>query len=313
MKPRIGLMFAGQGAQFVGMGHDLAEHSPAARRVFDEADHILQRPLSELCFNGPDESLTDTANCQPAIYTVGVACWRALEEQCGRQLEPKICGGLSLGEFAALHAAGVVDFATGLRLLDRRGQLMARACRETAGAMAAVLNGAPEVIERVCRNCDVDLANLNCPGQTVISGEQQSIAKAVAALKAEGIARAIPLPVAGAFHSRLMATAAAEFEPLIARAQFAKPICSVVQNRSGQPTVDVGTIKQNLQEQIAGSVLWEQCAREMIRRSDLLIELGPGTALAGFARRIDRSFPVLSVGSLEQAKNAAAKLAENQP
>ncbi len=310
---RIGLIFAGQGAQYPGMGADLAEASLAARKIFDQADAQLGRSISDLCFHGSIEDLTDTANCQPAIYTMSLACLALLREQLDSDaFSPTACAGLSLGEFAALQAADAVTFETGLWLLDKRGQFMAEACAASDGAMAAVLNADPALVETACQRNSIDVANYNSPGQVVISGRKELVDKTVSDLREEGVKRIVPLSVAGAFHSRLMQKAEEKFKPLIAQAEIARPACPVVQNFTGAAAEDPASIKTSLQAQVTGSVQWEKCARVMMEKSDLLIELGPGTALSGFIKRIDRKFPVLSGGTAEQLKEAANHIKERK-
>jgi len=209
MKRRFGFMFAGQGAQFVGMGKDLVEASAAAREAFMTADRVLGRSVSGLCFEGPAEELTESRNCQPAIYTMSLAALAALDERV--PFQPVVTGGLSLGEFAALTAAGTLDFETGIRLVAARGAAMQEACRAVDGAMAAVLNADPALVSDTAARCDVDVANENCPGQIVISGRRDAIQAAIAALHDSGVQRVIPLTVDGAYHSRLMAPAAEQF------------------------------------------------------------------------------------------------------
>lgn len=304
----VGFMFSGQGAQFVGMGKELHEHDTAARAVFNLADETLQTSLSGLCFNGPEDVLTDTANCQPAIYTTSIACLEALKNRA--KFNAVICGGLSLGEFAALHAAGACDFQTGLNLLKERGRLMARACAETNGGMAAVLNAQPELVSNICSQSGIDVANFNCPGQIVISGPLKELKVAIHQLQQAGVAKIIELQVAGAFHSRCMQSAADDFGTVLDVADINAPRnCQLVQNVTGEPENDPVTIKKNLKAQVTGSVRWEHCVRSMMAAGvDALIELGPGKVLTGFIRRIDRRFPVLTVGTLEEVEAAAAEL-----
>ncbi len=305
---RIGLMFAGQGAQTVGMGRDLYDQSPAARAIFEEADRALGRPLSELCFAGPLDALTASENCQPAIYAMSVACLAAWREQF--DCAPAVCAGLSLGEFAAAHAAGVFSFADGLRLVARRGQLMGEACRATAGAMAAVLNAAPELVREVCAAAAIDVANYNCPGQIVISGTRPGVEQAVKLLQEKGVSRVIMLQVDGAFHSRLMQPAASRFAPLLEEVEWRRPTCPLAQNAVGAVVAEPAAIQANLAAQVTGSVRWEECVGAMLAVGvDRLIEFGPGKILAGFAKRIDRQLPVHNVGSLDDLRQTVAALA----
>lgn len=292
---KIGFVFAGQGAQAVGMGKDLCEASPAAKAVFAQADAILGRPLSQLCFEGPAERLTESVNCQPAIYTMSMACLAALQEKCPCQ--PLAVAGLSLGEFAAMTAAGVLTFEDGLRLVATRGRLMQEACRASEGTMAAILGGDPATIAKACADSDIDVANYNCPGQTVISGTKPGVAAASAKLSSQGC-RVIPLTVDGAFHSRLMQPAADQFVPVLAATPFAAPRCLVAQNVAGALVSDPNEMRANLARQVSGSVRWEECVRAMMAAGvESLIELGPGKVLSGFVRKIDKGFPVCNIGT----------------
>ena len=295
---RVALMFAGQGAQQVGMGRDLYENSAAARQIFDEADHILGRSLASVCFNGPQEKLTESSVCQPAIYTTSLACLAALREAV--EFQPVAAGGLSLGEFAACTAAGVFDMEVGLPLVARRGELMEAACRETEGAMAAVLNADADLLGRICAQFDVDVANFNCPGQIVISGEDRRIDQAIAALQEAGVKKLVKLDVDGAFHSRLMASAADEFGRILAELVFGKPDVPLVQNVVGAAVSDPADISRNLERQITGSVRWEDCVAAMAAETpDVYLELGPGRVLSGFMRRIDRGVAASNVPPAE--------------
>jgi [acyl-carrier-protein] S-malonyltransferase len=288
-------MFAGQGAQVVGMGRDLVEASPAARRVFEQADAALGRSIGQICFEGPADVLTESVNCQPAIYTMSLACLAAFQEKTACQ--PVVAGGLSLGEFAALTAAGVLDAAAGIRLVAERGRLMQEACRASEGGMAAVLKGDNAVIAAVCAAHGIDVANYNCPGQVVISGTKPGIAAASAELATKGM-RVMPLTVDGAFHSRLMQPAADRFVPVLAATVLSAPRLPVTQNVVGAVVTDVEQVRINLARQVSGSVRWEECVRAMLAVGvDALIEFGPGKVLCGFAQRIDKSVPVCNISS----------------
>lgn len=301
-------MFAGQGAQAVGMGRDLVAVSAAARRCFERADAVLERSLSSLCFAGPLSELTASANCQPAVYTMSVACAAALQERC--PVEPGVCAGLSLGEFAALAVAAAFDFDTGLRLVAARAGLMDAACRATDGAMAAVIQASPALVEQVCADAGVDVANYNCPGQIVISGARERLATAMAALAAAGVSRVVPLQVAGAFHSRLMTAAAAELGTVLADVPIAVPRCPVVQNSVGELVDAPAAIRANLETQVAGSVRWEACVRAMLDRGvDAMIEFGPGRVLSGFMRRIAPDVPTWNVSTADDLERTVAAIA----
>ncbi len=286
---KIGFMFAGQGAQTPGMGAAIAHDNVSARRIFELADAILGYSLSDICFNGTMEQLTPCAVCQPAIFTVSMAARAAyLSEHEG--VEPTICAGLSLGEFSAACTAGVFDFENGLKLVAERGRLMDECCRKFPGGMAAVLGGKVEDIEEACRQADIDVANYNCPGQIVISGEKEALDKACGLLDGKVI-RVVRLSVAGAYHSRLMKPAADAFAEVLERSSLAEPHVLFAQNVSGGIVSDVSEIRCNLQRQVASSVRWEQCARIMMEHSQRLLEFGPGNVLSGFMKRIDRTFP----------------------
>jgi len=306
---RLAFMFAGQGAQAVGMGRDLAEASPAAKAIFEEADDILGWKLSKLCFDGPAEELTACAHCQPAIYTMSCACLAALRER-RPDIAPTACGGLSLGELTALHVAGYCSFADGLKLVATRGQLMDDACQATHGGMAAVLGASTEDVEAVCAEADVDIANLNCPGQIVISGEAERIAKALEILAARNL-RGVPLQVAGAYHSRLMQKASENFGSYLKKVTLTEPTARLVQNAIGAFVSPSDEILANLEKQVCSRVRWEECARALMAEAELLIELGPGNVLSGLMKRIDRSFPCVSVNSIASLEALCTKLEAN--
>lgn len=292
-------VFSGQGAQSTGMGRDLCESSPAAAAIFKTADETLGWSVSEICFNGPEERLTESRYCQPAIYTVSAACLAAFREKYP-EVKASGCGGLSLGEFAALYASGVFDFADGLKLVARRGEFMDEACKESKGGMASVLGGDPEIIREVCNDCDIDVANYNCPGQVVISGEAEKVEKAVASLKEKGLRKVIPLKVAGAYHSRLMKSAGDNLRGLLEEMKFNAPQLPLVQNYTGGAVCEPGEIKRNLVNQVAGSVRWEECLRVLIEQgADTVIEFGPGNVLTGLAKRTDRNLKLYNINSTE--------------
>ena len=290
-------VFSGQGAQTVGMGKDLYESSPAARKVFDEADAVLGYSLTDVIFNGPMEKLTESIYCQDAIYTVSCAALAAFREKFG-DVVPVACAGLSLGEYGALCCGGAFSFATGVKLLAERGRLMDEACRKTNGAMASVLGGDLEVISAVCREMDIDVANYNCPGQIVISGEKSKVEAAVAELKARGLRKVIMLNVAGAFHSRLMQEAGAGLEKVLAGAEIKMPEIPVYHNFTAGTAGSVEELKSNLTAQVAGSVRWEECVRRAVEAgADTVIEFGPGAVLTGLVKRTVSDMKLVNINS----------------
>ena len=295
-------IFSGQGAQTVGMGKDLYEQSNAAAAIFNEADSVLGWSISDICFNGPAEKLTESKYCQPAIYTTSMACLAAYREKFDGDPDEVVgCAGLSLGEYAALAAAGYFTFANGLKLVARRAELMDEACRATQGGMAAIIAGNPDVIREVCKECDIDVANSNCPGQIVISGEKEGVLKACGMLKEKGVKRAIPLNVAGAFHSRLMAEAGRQLRGPLADTFVSELEHPVVQNLTGAVETDLRQIKENLVGQVAGSVKWEDCVRTLIGLgAEKFVEFGPGAVLTGFVKKIDPSKTLVNVSGMIQ-------------
>ncbi|MFA6931575.1 MAG: ACP S-malonyltransferase [Lentisphaeria bacterium] len=305
MTLRIGLMFAGQGAQQPGMGQDLHTDFACVRALFSEADGILGRSLSNLCFNCRMEDLTACANCQPAIFTVSLACYHALQEVY--PFTAVASAGLSLGEYAALQVAGVYDFASTLKLVSERGRLMDLACQQQAGGMAAILGAEQSLLDEICQRHGLEIANYNSPGQVIISGESQVLDKAVQELTAAGL-KAIRLQVAGAFHSRLMSSAMDDFAELLRNYPAAVPKFLFAQNFSGTLVSNPEELRRNLLYQISGSVRWESCFRLLSQHCDVLIELGPGTVLTGLARRMERTKPVFSVNSSESLARTLAGL-----
>ena len=281
-------IFSGQGAQTVGMGKDLYETSSAAKAVYDEADSVLGWSISEVCFNGPAEKLTDSIYCQPAIYTTSMACLAAFREKFPG-VEALATAGLSLGEYAALAAAGYFSFADGLKLVSKRGEFMDAACQENPGTMACILGGDPAEIAAACEEADIDVANYNCPGQTVISGVHAGVEKACAILKTKKVKRIVPLTVAGGFHSRLMKTAGEKFAAVLAEVPVNPLKCAVAQNVIGGLVENEADIKENLVRQVAGSVQWESCVRDIAAKldCDTMIEFGPGAVLTGLVRKIE--------------------------
>lgn len=302
------LLFAGQGAQKVGMGKDLVEASPVAKALFEKADEVLGRKLSEIIFEGPEEELTKTANCQPALFVHGLAMWAMLQEACP-DLRPVAAAGLSLGEMTAHTAAGSFSFEEGLRVVARRGELMDEACSETAGAMAAMVGGDEAAVRALAEEFDVDVANLNAPGQIVISGPIAGIDQAVAAAKEHKIKLAKKLKVAGAYHSRLMQSAQGKLGPVLADAEVAPPNFPVVSNQRASTVSDPAEIRESLEKQVTGSVRWVE-SMELLRGqgAQLFLELGPGKVLAGLMTRIDKGATVYTAGDLASLQEMIGNL-----
>jgi [acyl-carrier-protein] S-malonyltransferase len=290
---KTALLFAGQGAQFVGMGKDLAEKFPSARAWFDRANAALGYDLTGICFAGPEAELTKTENAQPGIFLVSWVCLELLKEQVPG-LAFEATAGLSLGEFTALTAAGAMSFEDGLRVVRQRGKFMQEACDATQGGMAAVIGLDEASTRAACAEAGVVMANLNCPGQLVISGAAGKIAQACELAKAKGAKRAIPLTVAGAYHSPLMAAAQPKLQAELAKIRIHAPTVPVISNVTAQ--VHGTDIPARLVEQVCSPVRWEESVRTLLAQGfTRFIELGPGTALSGFMKRIDKSAQMLNV------------------
>ena len=304
---KIALLFAGQGAQTVGMGKDLSETYPAASTWFDQANDALDYDLAGICFEGPEEALTKTEHAQPGIYLVGWVALQLLKEKLPG-FEFQAAAGLSLGEFTALAAAGVFTFHDGLKLVRQRGRFMQEACEATAGGMAAIIGLDEDATRQVCEEAGVELANLNCPGQLVISGPADHMDRACELAKARGAKRALPLTVAGAYHSRLMESAQSKLDAALSRVPIEIPAVPVISNVTAEPHGAPGDIHRRLVEQVTSSVRWEASIRYLLGRGfTRFIELGPGTALTGFMKRIDKNaqiWHVADVASLESTVQA---------
>ncbi len=292
-------VFSGQGAQAVGMGSDLCKTSSAASIVFEKADAALGWSISDICFNGPEEKLLESRYCQPAIYIMSVACLAAFNEKYD-DIRAVATAGLSLGEFAALCAAGVFDFEDGLKLVAKRGELMDEACRSTNGAMASVLRGNADIIKEICAEAEINVANYNSPGQIVISGEKDKVANAVKLLKEKGLKRVIPLKVAGAYHSSLMQGASDKFKDVLADVELKTPVIPIAQNFTGTFTKNVDEIRTNLVKQVSGSVLWEDCVHTLAGTgAKKIIEFGPGNVLTGLIKRTVGNVATYNINSSE--------------
>ena len=305
---QIVLLFSGQGAQKVGMGKDWVENSATARSMAVLADKALGFPLSAIMFDGPDEELTKTSRCQPALYLHGLMALALIRERLPN-LVPVAAAGLSLGEFTAHAAAGTFSFEDGLRLVARRGEFMEAACLATEGAMAALIGGEEAQVRALAAAADVDVANLNAPGQIVLSGTASGIDAAIAQAKDFGIRRAIKLNVAGAYHSRLMQSAQDQLAAELATVSFQSPALPVVCNFGACLVSDAAEIRSMLENQVTGSVRWTESIQLLIARGHrTFLELGPGKVIAGLVSKIDKEVTVHSVEDLASLEAAVEAL-----
>ncbi len=290
----LALIFAGQGAQKVGMGKSLYDGSAAVRALYDEANTVLGWDLKKISFEGPETDLTQTKVCQPALFVHGLAVVAVLKEQ-GKLPAVKFAMGLSLGEVTALTAAGVFDFATGLRVVAERGRLMQQACEKSVGGMAAIIGEERAKVAELCAEFGIEAANFNAPGQIIVSGEKPKVDALVAAAKDKGLKRVMALNVAGAYHSRLMEPARAEFAAYLTNIPFNRPQFTVFSNTTGQIVSEPAQIREALVKQVVSSVLWEDCMRHCAAAGATEFwECGPGGVLAGLARRTEKTWVVKS-------------------
>lgn len=307
MKKRA-VVFAGQGAQFVGMGKDLSAAYPECKDLFDRASAVMGFDLARLCAEGPIEEITKSDNCQPAVFVTSAACFVAL-----KKLVPELVvsgtAGLSLGEWTALYAAGALSFEDTVKVLKARGKFMQEACEERQGGMVSVMGLPMAELEKICAATGVQIANLNSPEQTVLSGEKAKIAEADKMAQAAGAKKTVVLPVAGAFHSALMASAAGKLEQVLAGVTFGAAQVPVVSNVTGQPHGDQAAVKQAMVKQVTSSVQWVG-GIEWFKRNGIVdyVECGPGKVLAGLIKRIDKEASVCSVQDVATLEKAAAAL-----
>lgn len=296
---KTGLLFSGQGAQSVGMAKSLYESSEAVRELFNRADDALSMKLSKYCFEGPSSDLTKTSICQPALFLHGFAVVQIMREK-GILGEPATALGLSLGELTAHAFAGTFSFEEGLKIVAERGRLMQEACDASQGAMASFIGGTPESVSEYCKEFDVDMSNINCPGQVVISGEAAKVAAAVEAAKSrKAFKLVVMLKVAGAYHSRLMEPARKKFEEFLEGIEFKSPRIPVFTNVTGDAVFDPIEIKKNLVKQVVKTVRWEDCVRNAAKLGiEKFYECGPGGVLAGMVRRIDKTLEIKSIAEI---------------
>jgi [acyl-carrier-protein] S-malonyltransferase len=294
----VGYLFAGQGSQYVGMGKDLWDSFPQAKAIFEQADKVLGFSISDLCFNGPLEELTKTNNCQPAIVTMSIACWQAYLSK-----NPQIGGylaGLSLGEYSALVAAGALNFEDAVYLVWRRGQFMKEEAAKYPGRMLSVIGLDLAKTKEICTEVKAEVANINCPGQVVISGSVESIARAQILAKEKGAKLAVVLEVSGAFHSSFMQGASLKLARELEKIKISSPKFPVICNVTGKPVLTAQEIKQGLIQQVSASVLWEDSIKFILSKGvSNFIEFGPGKVLKGLMRRIDSNAQVVNIEKKE--------------
>lgn len=297
---RIALLFSGQGAQHVGMSKDLAEVYPSIMEMYNKADVSLQIPFKETCFTGPEERLTDTSYCQPALYLHGLALLQIIKEKFP-SFTFEATAGLSLGEFTAHAAAGTFSLEEGLTLVAQRGNLMQMACQASNGGMLSLIGATHEQAEQVARESGLEVANYNCPGQVVLSGNKDLMLTAIEIAQKFGIKRAIPLNVAGAYHSSLMRSAQEAFQSFVEQTTMKFSPIHVTSNVTGHLVKNVDEIRDVLLRQVTASVRWEQCIQTLLHHGIThFIELGPGKVLAGLCKRIDKNIACVSIGNLAE-------------
>lgn len=289
----VAFLFPGQGSQHVGMGQDIYRAEPASRAVFDQADEQLGFSLSDLCFNGPEDSLTDTVNQQPALLVTSIAIWEAMKAR--NWTAPDYVTGHSLGEFSALVVSGSLVFDQALKLVRRRGELMKAAGKREPGAMAAILALDVAQIEAICARAaestgrPVQVANDNCPGQVVISGDREALDEAVRLAQVAGARKVVRLPITIAAHSGLMYSAAGEFAKAVDSTPINVPTVPIIGNVSGQPLTSSDDIRKELKAQLTAPVRWTESMNYLLDEGvDNFVEVGPGTVLLGLMKRINR-------------------------
>ena len=307
--PMYSFIFPGQGAQKVGMGQSLYETSPAARSVFEEADDSLGVNLSQVMFEGPTETLQDTAYTQPAIMTVSIAIWRAWQEFLGASApQPMAVAGHSLGEYTSMVVGGVMDFSDGVRLVRERGRLMHEASEARPGSMAAIIGLDEIVVAQVAQDAGVELANINSDDQIVISGDKMALARAMDLASARGAKKVVPLAVSGAFHSRLMELAQEGLTDAIDGITLRDPRFPVVANSTGAPITNAEQARQELLTGLCNCVLWKHSVKLMINSgANRFVEFGPARVLSSLVRRIDPGVEALTLSDPDSIRKVTTE------
>ena len=298
---QVALLFAGQGAQYVGMGKDLYVAFLESKAVFDKADKVLGFSLSKLCFAGPAAELTQTQNCQPAILVTSIAAWEAFKAAIRYPLSAiRYVAGLSLGEYSALVAAGAIDLEEAVYLVRKRGEFMEEEALKSPGKMACVLGLDLAIIKNICRETKVEIANINCPGQIVVSGGIKEIEEAAKLAEEQGAKKVILLEVSGAFHSSFMQGAALKLAGELQKIKINTPQIPLVSNVTAKPVTKPEEIRANLIKQITASVLWEDSMKFLLSEGiKNFMEFGPGRVLKGLMRRIDENVQVINIETKE--------------
>ena len=301
---KVAYVFPGQGAQVVGMGKDLYESFDSVKALFKQADDAVGYPLTKVFFEGPEEELRKTSNAQPALVAVSIACLKTAQEVGGKNLPaPAFMAGHSLGEYTALTAANAIDFGTAVFLAKERGRLMYEAGLKTPGGMMAIIGLEEKVLAEICQQTGTVIANINSPGQLVISGPVENITKAGELAKAKGAARAIPLQVSGAFHSPLMQPTVDGMTQILANVTFKDPSVPIIANVTAHPLTRGGQIKNELLQQLCSGVQWQRSVEYMVQQGvGKFIEIGPGKVLAGLIKRISRESEMVNIGDANAVK-----------
>ncbi len=310
---RIAWLFPGQGAQQVGMGRELAEKSPAARELFERADAVLGRRLSDICFDGPEDLLRQTVNTQPAIMTLSLACLATAKEGGDLREEPTLVAGHSLGEYTAAVAVGALSFQDGLLLVQARGRLMQAAGEENPGGMIAVLGLDEAAAEKLCAESGAQVCNVNSPEQIVIGGSVEAVARATELARSHGARRAVPLAVSGAFHTELMQPAAIGMAAALGRTSFHDLAVPLVANGTAKAIAEGSLLREELSYQLTHTVLWRQSVERMLAMGvTAFVEFGPGQVLSGLVKRIAPSAAVRTIGERELLEKTASLSAQGE-